>query len=102
MDPSSSHTPGESRARTLAVHVLVPALAPLAMTGLAFTPVTLFGCVNRGLMALGLAVGSLAVAAFATAQAFRFHAVDPSTARTWILTALLLLLPALLLLGPLG
>ena len=102
MDPSTSRTPAESPARTLAAHVLVPALAPLAMTALAFTPVTLFGCVNRGWMAVGLALGSLLVAAYATAQAYRWRAGDRARAMRWILTALLLLLPAMLLLGPLG
>ena len=33
-------------------HVALPALAPAALVGLFFTPVMLFGCVNRGLLAL--------------------------------------------------
>ena len=41
----------------------VPALAPAALIGLSFTPVMLFGCVNRGLLALAIALGS-AVGAF--------------------------------------
>jgi len=33
-------------------HIALPAVAPAAVTGLYFTPVAVFGCVNRGLMAL--------------------------------------------------
>lgn len=72
------------------------------MIGLAFTPVMLFGCLARGWIAFGLAVASLGIAAFATAQAFRTRASDLAKSRLWVLTALLLLMPALLLLGPLG
>jgi len=102
MAPSPPQAPAETSARVLAAHVLAPALAPLAITALAFTPVTLFGCVNRGWIAFGLALGSLLVAAYATAQAYRWRGSDRTRAMRWILTALLLLLPAMLLLGPLG
>ena len=55
-------------------HVALPALAPAALVGLFFTPVMLFGCVNRGLLALAIALGS-AVGAFVTLGiAFRLRA----------------------------
>ena len=46
-------------------HVALPAVAPIAVIGLYFTPVLLFGCVNRGLLALAVVLLS-AVTAFAT------------------------------------
>src|SRR5579864_2339417 len=49
----------------LVKHVALPALAPAALIGLYFTPVLLFGCVNRGLLAVGVALLA-AAAAFVT------------------------------------
>jgi len=55
-------------------HVALPAAAPAAVIGLYFTPVLLFGCVNRGLMALAVVLVS-AVAAFGMiATGFRARA----------------------------
>ena len=48
-------------------HVALPAVAPAAVIGLYFTPVLLFGCVNRGLLALAVVL-FWAGAAFATAR----------------------------------
>ena len=82
-------------------HVALPALAPAALVGLSFTPVMLFGCVNRGLLALAIALGS-AVGAFVTLGiAFRLRARREPSGR-WVLTAAILTLPLALLVGPLG
>jgi len=48
-------------------HVALPAAAPAAVIGLYFTPVLLFGCVNRGLLAVAVVLVS-AGAAFVTAR----------------------------------
>ncbi len=86
---------------TLLRHVALPATAPLAVVGLYFTPVLLFGCVNRGLMALAVVLIS-AAAAFATiAMAFRARARGRPSGR-WMVSALILTLPLVLILGPLG
>lgn len=83
-------------------HVVVPAVAPATIVGLYFTPVMLFGCVNRGLMALTVVLVS-AVAAFATAGiAIRARARNDQASSWWLLSALILLLPIVLVLGPLG
>jgi hypothetical protein len=83
-------------------HVALPALAPAAIVGLYFTPILLFGCINRGLLALAVVLGST-VAACLTARtgirASRRH--DPASA-WWLLSTLILTLPIILLLGPLG
>ena len=46
-------------------HLVLPSVAPLAVIGLYFTPVLIFGCVNRGLLAVAVALAS-AVGAFVT------------------------------------
>jgi len=82
-------------------HVALPAMAPAAVIGLYFTPVLLFGCVNRGLLALAVVLVS-AAAAFATiAMGFRARAQGRPSGR-WIVSALILTLPLVLVLGPLG
>jgi len=82
-------------------HVVLPATAPLAVIGLYFTPVLLFGCVNRGLMAVAVVLIS-AAAAFATiAMGFRARA-EGRPSGWWLVSALILTLPLVLILGPLG
>jgi hypothetical protein len=49
-------------------HIALPAAAPVAIVGLYFTPVLLFGCVNRGLLAVAIVLVS-AVALYATCVA---------------------------------
>ncbi len=83
-------------------HVLLPALAPLAIVGLYFTPVSLIGCANRGLLAL-LVVGLSTIAAFVTVGlAMRGRTRGDPSSSWWILSTLILTLPLVLLLGPLG
>jgi hypothetical protein len=53
----------------LARHLLIPATAPAALVGLYFTPVTLFGCVNRGWLALAVVLISAVAACVTTAKA---------------------------------
>lgn len=82
-------------------HVALPALAPAALIGLYFTPVLLFGCVNRGLLALGVALLS-AAGAFVTVGIALRRRVQGKPAGLWILSTLILTSPLALLLGPLG
>ena len=85
--------------RVLLRHVVLPAAAPAAVIGLYFTPVLLFGCVNRGLLAVVLVS---AAAAFVTiAMGFRARAQGRPSGR-WIVSALILTLPLVLVPGPLG
>jgi Na+/melibiose symporter-like transporter len=83
-------------------HVFLPLLASMAMIGLYFTPVAIFGCVNRGLIALALAVGALVVGIVLALIAIRRRESDRSESAWLALSAALLALPALLLIGPLG
>jgi len=83
-------------------HIALPAVAPALVVGLYFTPVMLFGCVNRGLIAVSVALIS-AILAFVN-MAFAFSAMrkrDPIS-QWWILSAVIFILPLALLVGPLG
>jgi hypothetical protein len=94
-------TASTAGARTVR-HMLLPALAPLAIVGLYFTPVTLIGCASRGLLAL-LVVGLSTIAAFVTVGlAIRGRTRGDPSSSWWIISTLVLALPLALLLGPLG
>lgn len=83
-------------------YVLLPSLAPLAIVGLYYTPVSVIGCANRGLLALAVVLISLI--AGITIGLFGIRAKRRGQAGThWRLVAMLILtVPALLVLGPLG
>jgi hypothetical protein len=82
--------------------VLVPSLAPLAVVGLYFTPVSLIGCTNRGLIAFGVVLLSLLAGIAAAIQALRLRSFDRHASALWALSASILAVPAVLVLGPLG
>jgi hypothetical protein len=82
--------------------VLLPAFAPAAIVALYFTPVMVFGCVNRGLMALAVATVSTVAALVATIHYARDKRHGRPTAVWWLCAAGILVLPVALLFGPLG
>jgi hypothetical protein len=83
-------------------HILVPAIAPAAIVGLYFTPVDLIGCANRGLLALAVAAVSTLAAFVTIATGIGGRGRGDQRSLWWVVTTLILTLPALLLLGPLG
>jgi VIT1/CCC1 family predicted Fe2+/Mn2+ transporter len=83
-------------------HVAVPAVAPAALVGLYFTPVSLVGCVNRGVLALAVVVASTMAACLTASIGARRSGRDPACAIWWLVSTLLLVAPVVLLLGPLG
>ena len=90
-------------ARVLLRHVLLPGLAPAAIVGLTFTPVEVFGCVGRGLLAVAVVLGSALAACATTAIAARARARrDLAASERWLLTTLILLLPVALLFAPIS
>ena len=62
-------------------HVLLPAIAPLAIFALYFWPVTLIGCANRGLLALANLGVSAALAFVTVAIAIRAGARHDASSR---------------------
>jgi len=83
-------------------HVALPALAPALIVGLYFTPVTVFGCVGRGLIAVAIALVSAIFAFIAIGFAFAGQRRRDPKSKWWALSAAILTLPLALLVGPLG
>ncbi|RII28445.1 MAG: hypothetical protein CXR31_00760 [Geobacter sp.] len=86
----------------LARHILLPAVAPAAIIGLYVTPVALIGCMNRGLLALGIVVVSLVAGIAMGVVGIKTCRRDPATRWWWIASIFILATPAFLVLGPLG
>ena len=82
-------------------HVALPSVAPAAVIGLYFTPVLLFGCVNRGLLALAVVLLSAAAAFVTVGIGLREQARGRSSAK-WLVSTVILTTPLVLVLGPLG
>jgi len=76
-------------------------VAPAAIVGLYFTPVLLFGCVNRGLLALAVVLLS-AGAAFVTVGIGLRERVRGRASVWWVISTVILTTPLVLVLGPLG
>jgi hypothetical protein len=83
-------------------HVVLPALAPAAVVGLYFTPVLLFGCVNRGWMALAVVLASAVAACVTAGIALQTKTRGQPSSSWWMISTLILTLPIVLVLGPLG
>jgi hypothetical protein len=84
-------------------HLILPSIAPAAIFWLYFTPKYVFGCANRGYMALAVAFVAIIAAvptALKGAAAKRRGANDE--ANWWLVTTLILVSPLVLLVGPLG
>jgi len=84
-------------------HLILPLIAPATLICLYFTPKTVFGCANRGYLALAAVFLSM-IAAVPTAMkgaAAKRRGADDE-ANWWLVTTLILILPFVLLVGPLG
>jgi hypothetical protein len=80
-------------------HVVIPSIVPMVFFTLTAIPVDLIGCLNRGLMAVGIALmgGLLGVGAAARGAAAK--ARRNPIANWWLGTALILAIPALFILA---
>ena len=84
-------------------HLLVPALAPALIVALYFTPKYVFGCANRGLMALAVVVIALVAAVITACKGIsQSRQGNAGEAKWWMVSTVILLLPLFLLVGPLG
>lgn len=83
-------------------HIVLPAAAPIAIVALYFTPVLVFGCVNRGLLAVAIVLVSAVAACVTTGKGVRARVQGLPTANWWLLSTLILVMPIALVLGPLG
>lgn len=70
-------------------HLFLPGSAPIAIISLYFTPKHVFGCANRGLMAVGVAGIALVLACVTATQAISAKKQgDIEQANWWILQQL--------------
>lgn len=75
-------------------HTIIPAAIPAIFFAVANTPIDWFGCRNRGLIAVTIAlVGALAALA-AMAMGLKKTFARKSDANLWVLSSLILLIPA--------
>lgn len=79
-------------------HILLPLLAPAVFLALAATPVEVLGCRNRGLLAVLVVFVSLLGALAAAFAGVRGRLRGRSGTGWWMITALILALPAVALL----
>jgi hypothetical protein len=83
-------------------YVALPALAPAAIVGLYFTPLSVVDCVTRGLLALGVALLAAVAAFVSIGMSARSRRRGGGDTLWWLLSAAVLAVPLALLLGPLG
>ncbi|MFA6148871.1 MAG: hypothetical protein WC899_11755 [bacterium] len=84
-------------------NLVLPSVAPIAIVCLYFTPKYVFGCANRGLMALAVVTLGLVGAIFAAIKSRSEKIIGhPEEANWWLVTVLILVSPLALLVGPLG
>lgn len=84
-------------------HVLVPSFAPILIVCLYFTPKHVFGCKNRGLMALAVVSVALVAAIITAVKGIsQKRQGNAGEAHWWMVSAVILLTPFFLLIGPLG
>ncbi len=87
--------------KPLLKHVVLPALAPIALIALYFTPKAVFGCANRGLLALGVVLLATIGAIFSTIKGAALQKQGNKESNWWLASAVILLSAIVLLFGPL-
>jgi len=92
---------GSLRHTSVVFHVLLPLLPSAALYGLYLTPLSLIDCPTRGLVAGITVIATLLFGIAAVVLGARAHR-SGGQSLWWMVTALLCLLPALLVFGPLA
>ena len=84
-------------------HLILPSIAPATLICLYFTPKTVFGCANRGYLALAVVLlGIIAAVPTALMGAAAKKRGANEEANWWTVTTLILVSPLVLLVGPFG
>jgi hypothetical protein len=79
-------------------HILMPAVMPAIFLAVVAAPVDVLGCRNRGLAVFAIAFLSVLAALVATVIGVRRRFRGEPDALAWVVTALILTLPSVLLL----
>ncbi|AFL73441.1 hypothetical protein [Thiocystis violascens] len=88
--------------RPLTQHIILPLFAPLAVVALYFTPLSVIGCRTRGLLALAIVLAALIVGIGLGIRGLSARRRGMPVCGWWIAAMCILVLPSLLVLGPLG
>ena len=84
-------------------HLILPSIAPATLICLYFTPKIVFGCANRGYLALAVVLlGIIAAVPTALMGAAAKKRGANEEANWWTVTTLILVSPLVLLVGPFG
>ena len=78
--------------------LLLSVIIPLLFLAVATTPVQIFGCRNRGLLAFTLALISLLFALVSTIKGAKNRVKDKSNYLIWLICTVILALPAIYIL----
>ena len=78
-------------------HILLPAFAPVLFLVIATTPVDVLGCRNRGLLAIAVAFLSVLAGLGSAVAGVRGRMKGDPAANWWATSALVLAVPAVLL-----
>jgi len=78
-------------------HILLPAFAPVLFLVIATTPVDVLGCRNRGLLAVAVAFISVLAGLGSAVAGVRGRMKGDPAANWWATSALVLAIPAVLL-----
>jgi len=79
----------------LSRYILLPALAPILFFSVAATPVEFFGCRTRGLLALVIALVGILAGLVTAIMALKSRVRRDPLANWWILSSLILAIPAI-------
>ena len=79
----------------LSRYILLPALAPILFFSVAATPVEFFGCRTRGLLALMIALVAVLAGLVTATMAVKSRMRRDPLANWWILSSLILAIPAI-------
>ena len=78
-------------------HLIIPALLPVVFFGTAFTPVTVPGCLTRGLIAFSIALISGLGALSAAIMGAKGRVRDDPNAIGWLISTLIRVMPVIAL-----
>ncbi len=79
-------------------HVVIPAIMPAVFFSVAFTPVAVLGCRNRGLLALAVALASGCWALGAAVTGAKKRSRGDADAFWWVIGSMVLTIPVVALL----
>lgn len=90
--------PGKEGMGRLTRHVVIPAIMPVVFFSVAFTPVAVLGCRNRGLLALLIALASGFWALGAAVAGVKGRARGDANSFWWVISSMVLTVPVVAML----